>query len=221
MADYSDLKSRILFGVPLFAVCLICLAFKTPALVLILVIALIFVYEVTRALLKSSMNPDVMRMTLSFLVLGALGFCSAMFVRVQEHGFYGVLLVALGVIATDSFAYLSGRQFGKTHFSKTSPNKTVEGLLFGLALGMLTIGATLALLYSNDRTSLSGAGIAATVVLIPPVAVLGDLFESKTKRLLGIKDFSNLLGGHGGIADRFDAMTAAFVVFAGVTLVVS
>ncbi|MBM3184946.1 MAG: CDP-archaeol synthase [Bacteroidetes bacterium] len=102
----------------------------------------------------------------------------------------------------DSFAYFSGRLFGKRKlFERISPKKTWEGtiggVLFTLLVGYL-IGA-----FINKGQELFWV-IAA--VIVAPCAIYGDLLESLFKRSLNIKDSGKILPGHGGILDRFDAV---------------
>lgn len=107
----------------------------------------------------------------------------------------------------DTFAYLSGRAFGKTKLiERVSPNKTWEGTIGGI-LFTLILGAVLGY-YNNDF----GFWIPAAAI-IAPCAIIGDLFESVIKRNLGIKDSGNILPGHGGILDRFDATLMAVPFF--------
>lgn len=102
----------------------------------------------------------------------------------------------------DTFAYVSGRLFGKRKlFERISPNKTWEGTVGG---GLLTIlVATLLAFYYNDKQDLLFWIVSA--ILVVPCSVLGDLLESMFKRNLNLKDTGRLLPGHGGFLDRFDA----------------
>jgi len=118
------------------------------------------------------------------------------------------LLTALAVVwAADSGAYFSGRAFGKRKLApRISPNKTVEGLLGGLAGGVV-VG-----LLGGWAAGVSLAQLPAlTVVCL--ATVLGDLFESLLKRHVGAKDSGHLIPGHGGILDRIDGVVAALPVF--------
>jgi phosphatidate cytidylyltransferase len=102
----------------------------------------------------------------------------------------------------DTFAYLTGRFFGKTKlFERISPNKTWEGTIGGGILTMI-VGVLLAFFYNDNQDLIFWVGAALIVV---PCAVLGDLLESLFKRNLNIKDSGKFLPGHGGILDRFDA----------------
>ena len=109
----------------------------------------------------------------------------------------------------DSFAYFSGRLFGKTKlFERISPKKTWEGtiggILFTLALGYI-IGA-----YINEGDEMFWM---ISALIIAPCAIFGDLLESLFKRSLDIKDSGKILPGHGGILDRFDAALFAIPFF--------
>ncbi len=103
--------------------------------------------------------------------------------------------------ANDTFAYLTGRFFGKRKLApQISPNKTIEGLAGGL-LFMLAVAANLHLLFPIE----SMATWICFGVLIGLTGNTGDLFESWLKRRRGIKDSGTLLPGHGGVLDRLDS----------------
>lgn len=110
--------------------------------------------------------------------------------------------------ANDTFAYLSGRAFGKRKlFERISPKKTWEGTFGGVLATILTgylIGA-----FINDDTFFW----LISALIIAPCAIYGDLLESLFKRSLDIKDSGKLLPGHGGILDRFDAVLFAIPFF--------
>jgi len=107
---------------------------------------------------------------------------------------------------TDVAAFLVGSRFGRRKLlPKISPNKTVEGALAGVAasvLGMLAYGALLA---GTDRYAVNYLLLCLYAVLASAVAQFGDLAMSCVKRSCGVKDFGNLLPGHGGVLDRFDS----------------
>lgn len=113
----------------------------------------------------------------------------------------GVVGMFILIWTNDSFAYLSGRAFGKTKlFERISPKKTWEGTIGGVLVTLIVgyiIGA-----FVNKGHELFWLISAA---IIAPCAIYGDLLESLFKRSLDIKDTGNILPGHGGILDRFDA----------------
>jgi phosphatidate cytidylyltransferase len=116
------------------------------------------------------------------------------------------ILTALWI--NDTMAYLVGSFIGKTPFSKISPKKTWEGTIGG---AMLCI-AVVALLgwCAKVYTVTDWIAIAAIAAVF---GILGDLFESKLKRMAGVKDSGRIMPGHGGFLDRFDSllMAAPFV----------
>ena len=91
------------------------------------------------------------------------------------------------------------------------PNKTIEGLLGGLALA-LAVAIVGALMIGVDVEQLPA--IAAVALVAALFSVVGDLFESMLKRHVGAKDSGNLIPGHGGVLDRLDGVLAALPVFA-------
>ncbi|HZH68129.1 MAG TPA: CDP-archaeol synthase, partial [Chitinophagales bacterium] len=144
----------------------------------------------------------------------AIPFSSASFLVFKMGGdiydFKYLLAILFFAWANDSWAYLTGRFFGKHKlFERISPNKTWEGF-FG--------GATVALLFAflvnfiYNYYNISDIGVyhylamsAITVV----TSTYGDLAESMIKRNLNIKDTGHVLPGHGGLLDRFDGLIFA------------
>ncbi|NCT72326.1 MAG: phosphatidate cytidylyltransferase [Xanthomonadaceae bacterium] len=127
------------------------------------------------------------------------------------------LFVALAIVwAADSGAYFAGRHFGGRWFNgrklapRISPNKTLEGLLGGLAAGML-VAAAGALIAGAGVGQLAGVLVVAIFTVL--FSVVGDLFESLLKRHVGAKDSGDLIPGHGGVLDRIDGVLAALPIF--------
>ncbi|RXJ92182.1 phosphatidate cytidylyltransferase [Malaciobacter molluscorum] len=134
--------------------------------------------------------------TASFLFLLAL---------YKDFGMQSLLWLLVVVALTDTAAYFVGKGIGKTKFCKTSPNKTLEGVIGGIIFGSL-IGSIFAL---NDLTFIQSLLIS----FISSVAsVFGDLFESYLKREAKVKDSGSFLPGHGGILDRTDGYLFASII---------
>ena len=141
--------------------------------------------------------------------------------------FFTALLIS---VFTDIFALVFGKLLGKRFiFPTISPNKTLEGTLLGfvipsflfLFLGYLFIeqdisgsGAFSEFLVITLFIDSFGYVITFFIILISSLAsISGDLLASKSKRLMGIKDFGNLLPGHGGVLDRIDSHIICIPVF--------
>ena len=119
-----------------------------------------------------------------------------------------LLGVLIGAWVSDTAAYLFGRMFGRRRLaSQISPNKTVEGLVAGLVFGFAAVFFTV----YHEPTAVPLAPIHAVelALAVTIAAPLGDLFESYLKRDMGVKDTGTVLGGHGGVLDRIDALLLA------------
>jgi phosphatidate cytidylyltransferase len=147
--------------------------------------------------------------TLLGLVWVGLALAHAVLLRDLPHGDAVVIDVLVGTFIGDSGAYLGGRTFGTRRLAPSiSPNKTVEGLVIGFAVGVLAV--FLAGLYQDWLSGVQALLLGAAVAAAAP---LGDLFESYLKRDAGTKDTGRLFGPHGGALDRLDA--AMFAMVAG------
>jgi phosphatidate cytidylyltransferase len=156
------------------------------------------------------------------LAAGALAvipaWCALAWLHGTEPNGHVWLFTALAVVwAADSAAYFAGRHFGGRLFKgrklapRVSPNKTIEGLLGGVAAGVL-VGVCGALLAGASGAQLPLVALVALVAAL--ASVVGDLYESLLKRHAGVKDSGHLIPGHGGVLDRIDGVLAALPVFA-------
>ena len=124
----------------------------------------------------------------------------------KEYSLMFTYLSILSISISDIAAYEIGRRYGKTKLSKNiSPNKTIEGLFAGLFCGSALM--TYNILSNTEFTILLALIIS---IFFISFGVLGDLFMSRIKRSLGIKDSSNTLPGHGGFLDRVDSYLISF-----------
>jgi len=136
-----------------------------------------------------------------------LGLLSAIHVA---HGWRATILLISTVVVSDSAQYYSGRAFGRRPLAPViSPKKTIEGAIGGVIVG------TLYMLFAGPLflPATAPLPLALTGLAIVVVGICGDLFESRLKRVAGVKDSSTLIPGHGGILDRIDALLFATPVF--------
>jgi phosphatidate cytidylyltransferase len=146
--------------------------------------------------------------TLLGVIWIAFGLAHAVLLRDLPHGDGIVVDVLVGTFLGDTGAYLGGRAIGATPMApRISPNKTWEGLVVGLIVGVAAVW--FAGLYQDW---LSGTDALLLGVAVAIAAPLGDLFESYLKRDAGAKDTGKLFGAHGGALDRLDAVLFTAVV---------
>jgi phosphatidate cytidylyltransferase len=144
----------------------------------------------------------------------------SMLILIREHIDGNILIWLVFIISwcSDTFAYYTGKTFGKRKLCpKVSPKKTVEGAIGGI------IGSVLGLFiwaYINPSMNILWYQLIILGVIGSIFSVIGDLSASLIKRYIGIKDYSNIIPGHGGILDRFDSIlfTAPVVYYCIVIL---
>lgn len=161
------------------------------------------------------------RINFSNLAIGIIGIfyvgvlSSGLYlVRTHEDGIYYSCLVIAASWGADTLAYCAGMTLGKRHpFPTLSPKKSIAGCIGGV-VGACIIGIILALCF---KKSLNAAIVACAVGSV--FSIIGDLCASAIKRQHNIKDYGNLIPGHGGLMDRFDSMLiTGAVIFICVTL---
>ncbi|MCX2681153.1 phosphatidate cytidylyltransferase [Galbibacter sp. EGI 63066] len=125
----------------------------------------------------------------------------------QPHHFAESLIIGIFILiwVNDSFAYIVGKGIGKHKlFPSVSPKKTIEGFIGGLLFAL--VAAYLLYMYSGELNLVRWMVLAIVVVVSGSI---GDLVESKFKRLAGVKDSGAILPGHGGLLDRLDSLIFA------------
>jgi phosphatidate cytidylyltransferase len=137
-----------------------------------------------------------------------LGLAHFLLIRdVTTHGQLAAFTVLLAVWAGDIAAFFAGRLMGRHKLAPSlSPGKTWEGFVAGTAA---TVFVAFVALYKQDYLSIGESIVLGAVIAV--AAPLGDLFESGIKRDMQVKDSGRLLGGHGGMLDRLDAILFAAV----------
>jgi phosphatidate cytidylyltransferase len=162
---------------------------------------------------------DVAITILGFLYVGIF-FSFIYLVNIKAGGIFYVWLIFIGSWMADTTAYYSGRRFGKTKLCpKVSPKKTVEGSIGGL-LGAIIFCGLFGIFTRNYIAEVPLYNFFIIGALCGAFSQFGDLVASSIKRYVGIKDYSNLIPGHGGILDRFDSILfSGAVVFYYLTFI--
>lgn len=134
-------------------------------------------------------------------------------IYVRDYNGYVALLILIGSWVTDTMAYFTGRLFGKHKLAPdVSPKKTVEGSIGGTlccVIAFILLGVIVGAVVPESNPNYIYLAISGLVIAI--IAQAGDLIMSAMKRHYKIKDFGNLLPGHGGMLDRVDSMLAVAI----------
>lgn len=137
-------------------------------------------------------------------------FFLPIFEKMRELFFLGISISAL----TDAGAYYVGIKIGKTKiFPKTSPNKTLEGLIGGNFLAVLVTAKIFIFFSFVFELDISLLTFILFVWISSVASIFGDYLQSKFKRSQNIKDSGNILPGHGGISDRVDSHIVCLPIF--------
>ena len=145
---------------------------------------------------------------LTFVGAVYVGVLGSYFILLRDlpNGMVWTINVLLAAWATDTFAYIAGKAWGRHgFFTSISPKKTWEGAIGGwvaATVAMAILGAWAGLPWFHGILLGFGVGVAGTV---------GDLAESVIKRQFGAKDSGNIVPGHGGLLDRLDSLLFAAV----------
>lgn len=149
---------------------------------------------------------DVQKFIIAVFYIGG-GFIFLTMIPYKEDNFAQFLIMGIFILiwVNDTFAYLVGRTLGRTKlYPAVSPKKTIEGSLGGLIFALAT---AYIMSWYESKLSLMEWMVLATVIVV--AGSLGDLLESKFKRMAGVKDSGAILPGHGGIWDRLDSLVFA------------
>ncbi len=232
-------KSKVLFAlsslVSAFSVCAVGFKIQLPIIPVLFSFYVLLMLVVTVVLNQKIKYTDTV---MALFASVAVPYSLSCFIRLYEIGdinsafnhFDGFFLVAMAFSCswlTDAFAFLVGRKIGKHKMSPhISPKKSVEGAVFGTII-TAAINVVLLFAFSLVATKIGHApllGESAMKYLIAfpiscvlsVISMFGDLAASVLKRNVGIKDYSNLLPGHGGIVDRFDSCLFVLPVLFGI-----
>jgi len=182
----------------------------------------IFMYLISTIILlvlKDNTNPvDVGINIFAGLYIVFLPFHVVLLNSKFENGSKLIWLIFIGAWASDTFAYFTGNLIGKRKLCPNlSPKKTIEGFIGGI-LGSLIV--TIIFVYYFDLGFYIQFAILSIISSIS--SVFGDLTASRIKRIVKIKDFGNIMPGHGGVLDRFDSILfTAPVVYYYITYIMN
>lgn len=171
--------------------------------------ALIFVFQLIDLEREDHLIPFEKRLPaicFAFLYTGVIG--SLVVIVANEFSAEKILYVLALVIITDTAAYFAGKSIGGMKLSpRISPNKTVSGAFAGV------LAAILSSLILVELLGLSGKPLTHLffALLVAVLSIYGDLLESLSKRIYGVKDAGSLLPGHGGLLDRIDGFLFAII----------
>ena len=154
-----------------------------------------------------------MKTNIKDIAITILGICYIplflMFIPILRGTKDGALLVwyiILSAWGTDVLAFVVGRTLGKHKFSQISKNKTIEGCIGGIIGAIIAnLGYTL-IINLFCQMSINYLAVVGISIVLSIISQIGDFAASSIKRYAGIKDFSNLLPGHGGMLDRIDSI---------------
>ena len=159
-------------------------------------------------------NEKVYNIKDAFYLLGGvffLGFSMSLFYLYRTIGLNIIIFLFLITIITDSYAYFAGRLIGKNKLlEEISPKKTWEGTIVGSLIGTF-VCSVYYLTVINPESSIFAVSI--VVLFLTLVGQFGDLFFSAIKRKYKVKDFSNIMPGHGGVLDRLDSSIFVMLAF--------
>ncbi|MBQ3415234.1 MAG: phosphatidate cytidylyltransferase [Clostridia bacterium] len=173
------------------------LLFAVPAILLILFLHVIL---------------TEMRITVKDIAYTFFGICYVVFFMMfialiagRDNGKILVWFTIISAWVTDIFAYFVGKTIGKHKFSKISPKKSIEGCIGGTFFAVIILLGYMFISNTYWGTNYSYINVTWIGLLLSLIGQIGDFSASCIKRYVDIKDYSNLIPGHGGILDRMDS----------------
>jgi len=168
---------------------------------LTIIVSLYLIYFLFNS--KSNLPPSLLKYILLFGYI-ILPFIILTKIPYGVKGYNPKIIISIFILiwTNDTFAYLIGKSIGKHKLYKiVSPKKTIEGFIGGLVFTLL-IGYLVAVYYTK-----AAINIWLVIAIIASVfGTIGDLIESKFKRIAGVKDSGKIMPGHGGVLDRLDSV---------------
>lgn len=213
--SFYSISNIVLAGVS-FASLVLIYNFKAYEYILVFLLILLIVEGFLMIFTK---NSTIVSLSQSLLTIfySSIGFASISILRATDTGLFreGLFLIIylfLICFSTDCFAYFFGSKFGKTKLcERISPKKSWEGSIAGTIFALIippifasTTGVT-EFLFPNLTLMWGTFAVVLLSFVLSVIDEIGDLFASKLKRFYGLKDYSQIFPGHGGVLDRFDS----------------
>lgn len=182
------------------------------------VICYLFVMAVFITVLAQHEKLHVEKMAFAFMISISVPFSIYTIIYIRDEyigtgaGIFYIIMALGSAWFSDTGAYFVGRAFGKHKMSPViSPHKTVEGAVGGVVICTVCL-LLVGVLYQNtaylfgDSVQINYLNILLTAPICSVISILGDLSASVIKRQYGVKDYGNIMPGHGGVMDRFDSV---------------
>lgn len=179
--------------------------FKTSGLFLVVMLYIMAVSLCAVIFNEKIKLQDILTSTFS-LIYAVIFTCHLSLIHSMNYGYILIFLPLIFAWMTDTFAYIGGMSFGKHKLiEKISPNKTVEGAVSGV-IGCILSSLAFAYIISFFGFKTNLLPLCSTAFILSILSQFGDLTASLIKRECKVKDFGNLIPGHGGILDRIDSV---------------
>ena len=173
-------------------------------LLLVPVIILISFAQVVITNMKTNFRDAVYTIFGILYIITCISFIAL--IRGKDNGRILVWYAIFAAWGTDTFAYIVGKMFGKHTFSKVSPKKTIEGCVAGTIGAIITVIIYTMVINSIYKFGYSYLYIIIATAVLSIIGQIGDFAASSIKRYVEVKDYSNLIPGHGGMLDRIDSL---------------
>lgn len=188
-------------------------SFETNQIIDIALLAATLFVSIKCVILLFSSQDSIDKLSKYVYIIGYVIFPFILITKIPFgiKGFNPKIIISIFILiwTNDTFAYIVGKSIGKHKLiEKISPKKTIEGFVGGMAFCVIA-GILISKFYIQAKPSHQSLSLliwTISAVIISIFSTLGDLIESKFKRIAGVKDSGNIMPGHGGILDRLDSI---------------